>query len=219
MKRALLLALTVFLFGGAAAAESEPPTYFVVGPLAPGDTLSVRAGPAGNAERLDGLPPGTGPIEVLSVRRTGQTDWAEIVWRGDPNAWVAFRFLRPTTLPRLGRSAAPVGLACFGTEPFWDVRLVSEQSYTFSSPETYDPVSNEIIRIPHQIASIQTAQNRVGWPVAIIGTDGATLTIQPSRCSDGMSDADYPWSVTYLTSGADGERALMQGCCALPLGR
>ncbi len=216
-QRALRLAACLSAVWAAAAAQDASqryvsPQYFVVGDLPPGETLTIRSAPSADAEELGALEEGAGPLEVVAVARTGQTDWAEIGYRGD-QAYVALRFLDETTLPTVGASALPVGAVCSGTEPFWSIEFLSAKQARFDAlsadaPETYD------------IGSIEIASGRFGWPAAMsLASEERTaeLVANIGWCSDGMSNRDYPWTVSLIVTSRrpGGERIFFEGCCAI----
>lgn len=210
--RAALQALALCLAAGAAVAqESDPrfvwPTYFRVGDLPPGETLTIRAEPNASSAERGAFKPGDGPIEVIATVRTGSTDWAEFIHQ-ENSAFVALRFLEPVEMETIGETGVPVGLECGGTEPFWSVRFPSADRAIF------DAIGHDGGPEQFYISEALSAQNRGGAPawIALDGDDlTAKMTIDYGWCSDGMSDRDYAWRVVFLLESP--ERPLMQGCC------
>ncbi|NWH09032.1 MAG: hypothetical protein HXY22_10395 [Alphaproteobacteria bacterium] len=106
-------------------------------------------------------------------------------------------FFAVITMPALAEEAPPQPLTCAGTEPFWSFRLSGDMT-ALSTPDGPD--------IPLPISQYRAAQNRNGeWSVSL---GEAIAVIRQETCSDGMSDNDYPYSVTLVTR----ERTL-SGCC------
>lgn len=217
MRRVLAAAIVMMGAGAAVAQDAEErwdrhaqPTYFQVGPLAPGDMLVIRAAPSADARELGALAPGVGPIEVVGVTRTGQTDWAEIAYGGE-RAFVARRFLDQVAPPVIGGTAFPMAASCFGTEPFWSIQFAAPNEAVFDAL-AYDAPDF------FTITDVTGALNRIGLP-ARLTLDGefydAELTVDTGWCSDGMSDVDYPWRAS-LYLGRDGG-VLLDGCCSVQL--
>ena len=182
------------------------PFYVNITGVAADDTLNVRAAPNAQAEDIGDLLPDTASVEIGAVDQTGS--WGRIHWHGD-TGWIALRFTETTDVPTLGATALPVGLSCHGTEPFWGLNL-RQHSATYSTPE-FPPAML-------QMTETLVATGFVDQPAAIIASAPyrvAIATIRHADCTDGMSDATYPWSVDVLHQTADG-RYLQSGCCHLP---
>lgn len=197
---------------GARAQDSDAryaaPSYFRVGALPPGETLTVRGGPAGDTEALGELVEDAGPIEVVSVTLNGRTEWAEIIFQ-ERNAFVARRFLEPLAIDTLPGSAIPQLLSCHGTEPFWSVGFPGPNDAVLEVLSSQDGQP-----MFFRVADIRSAQNRGGAP-AVISLEGAaanaTLFVDRGWCSDGMSDRDYGWRAFLILD--DATQSVFQGCC------
>jgi uncharacterized membrane protein len=78
-----------------------------------------------------------------------------------------------------------------GTEPFWSGD-VSGQTLTYSTPENIDGSTIQVQRFP--------GRNGLSFSGLL---DGASfdMAITPGKCSDGMSDRMYPFTVTLQVGG------------------
>ncbi len=177
-----------------------PALYVVVG-VASDDQLNIRAQPDGSAAVIGSLAPDTQGIEVVALSRAGR--WAQVN-TAESTGWVALRYLRPDVVMR-SPLGLPVGLQCFGTEPFWNMRFSDAPVLTLDTPET---------RTDHRITSLSPAPEfvdltqtglRFRWQGA-----SATVTahILPGTCSDGMSDRIY--GLHYVD-----DQGPRKGCCSL----
>ncbi len=213
--RRLIACLCLFLLPVSVQAQDRPPRYYKVVGVASGDVLNIRAAPDGSAEVLGGLEPGAHPVEIGATDGTG--NWGRIAFM-EYEGWVSMKFLQEITVPMLpdstrdGRDTGlPVGLACFGTEPFWGVRLDSAKSATYSSFEYEDT--------PMQIGFIAGASGRLGLPAALEARAenglSMTATIGTATCSDGMSDSTFPMSITAILEGDQLGSRVYEGCCTL----
>ncbi len=188
-----------------AAALAEPRVYRVTG-VASDDTLNVRAAPSASSADIGDLAHDARGIEVAGTDASGA--WGSIIWE-EGNAWIAMRFLAPDTVEPIGGTTLPSGLLCSGTEPFWSLRL-SPASATFQDISGAGHVMS--------LAGARVAEGRTTEPVQISlsgATAGSLGIISAARCSDGMSDRAYPWSVSYILNSDAGQRFLA-GCCHLP---
>ncbi len=189
-----------------AAPLAAQPGYYRVTGVAADDTLNVRAEPNASSADIGDLDPNATGVEVLGTDPSG--DWGEIIWE-ERNAWVAMRFLAPDSLPTVQGTVLPAGLQCGGTEPFWTMKL-SQNSAVFSD------ISGTVLNLG--LAGSTVAEGRPEYPVAMQhggGGNNALSIVSPLRCSDGMSDRDYPFTHTLLLQTAEGRRFL-EGCCYLP---
>ncbi|MDF0599520.1 peptide-binding protein [Psychromarinibacter sp. C21-152] len=199
------LATAAFLL--AAAAVQAQPAYYRVTGVAADDTLNVRAEPSASSADIGDLPPNAEGIEVIVTDASG--DWGRIVWQ-EGNAWISMHFLAPQDLPAIADTALPAGLQCGGTEPFWGLNLSGTSG-------VYSDISGTNLSL--NLTNARVAEGLAQFPVALsLSTTGAGVlaTIQPALCGDGMSDRDYPYSLTLFLETGQGRRFLA-GCCSLPL--
>jgi uncharacterized membrane protein len=96
----------------------------------------------------------------------------------------------------------PVPLDCFGTEPFWSIK-VGATSLRFEAPDTRT--------YSGPIAPVRTSLNETQvWLVRPDGGPVARVIVRAMReCSDGMSDEVHPYAIA--AEMRDGR--LFSGCC------
>ncbi len=101
----------------------------------------------------------------------------------------------------LSFSSMAADYSCFGTEPFWGLKI-TESSIEFSSP-IEDTVVTE---------AVESKTNAIGYAdefAFIVKSDkGSLASITTGECSDGMSDNVYPKHITYVNDGN-----VFYGCC------
>jgi uncharacterized membrane protein len=184
-----------------AQAQEVPRLYDVTG-IAEGGVLNLRSAPSPTAPVVAELPRDSTGIEVTdrtATRRWGRVNTAEGV------AWVFLRDLTAQDRP-LDSQNLPVGLRCFGTEPFWALDNTGDGlRYT-------DLNGQDILYL------VQSAPD-IGMPddlrrlIQMTSQDSkAQAFIYPAQCSDGMSDRLYALSVGLFRSGGE---QLQTGCCTL----
>lgn len=96
-----------------------------------------------------------------------------------------------------GAVPVPASFRAIGTEPFWSAK-VDGGTLTWSTPEQPDGMALPVSRVEKDGAAILEGQ-LAGRPLR--------LEVRSGACSDGMSDTEYPLSVTRRI-GAD----VQQGC-------
>ncbi len=169
--------------------------YSVVN-VRPGDALNMRALPNPNAAIVLTIPHDATGL-LLTGRRSGG-DWVEVTYQRR-RGWVNGRFLSLAS----GRYGIPAFLNCSGTEPFWSISLSPGQARA--------DLNFAERRYLFRITSFQQAMNRTD----IAHIKGASrsvsmsLIVRHERCSDGMSDTNYPFSAVALISGTH----TLAGCC------
>ncbi|MDZ4306362.1 hypothetical protein [Allopontixanthobacter sp.] len=99
--------------------------------------------------------------------------------------------------PRFDGIAADEVIRFTGTEPFWGGR-VEGAMLTYSTPENIDGETFTVKRF---------AGNHGLGLSGTLGTAAFDMTVTPGKCSDGMSDRVYPFTVTL---SIDGE--VREGC-------
>ena len=184
----LHLALIGFLLALSVSAMAA--NYEVTG-VARGDVLNVRLAPRASAPKVGEYRPHDGGIKIFD-RRGG---WV-LVGRANaprPDGWVKAIFLR---LAGAGRRV-PLPLKCLGTEPFWSLTINSATRATYDDPET----PRRGYRVSRFVRSGADATLRL---------DGTgRVAIAADRCSDGMSDNEYPYSTRVRLPGG----RTLDGCC------
>lgn len=190
---------------GAAPALAEPlPHLFDVTGVAAGDVLHIRSAPSARAGIIGALAPDARGIEVTATNRHGT--WGRI----NVSEGIGWVFLRDMTARgvHIDNFNLPVGLTCFGTEPFWHLTH-ADGVLTFEAmgeaPETFAVEIAQDPRVPRDLRRMIRAEH------------GAVAYVHPTpACSDMMSDRLFGLSVA-LMPGADAD--LLTGCCTLvPLG-
>lgn len=198
--------LGVFLIGiwaGLASAfgQSFPQLYDVTG-VAADDVLNIRAAPSANAAIIGALAPDARGIEVVAANEAGT--WGQVN-TGEGAGWVSLRFMAAQSVV-IDNFNLPVGLTCFGTEPFWSLAY-DTGSLRFTTPDN-----------PPRDLTLWIAQDTgvPGDPTRMIrfaAPDGPGVAhIYPSACNDGMSDRAFGLGAAVML-GLDGP--LLRGCCSL----
>ncbi|MGQ0567115.1 MAG: SH3 domain-containing protein [Gemmobacter sp.] len=198
--RAWLVALALATPAGA---EGLPAFYSVTG-VAANDVLNVRAEPDAGAAILSGLAPDAARIEVVGLSPDG--DWAQVN-AGDMAGWVALRFLARDPGPDWTALQTP--LACYGTEPFWSLRIdPSAATATFETPiESARPMWID------RAAIVEGGPPAAGFLLRDGGGAGFA-TVAAGACSDGMSDRMMGLTATLFTPSGTGLSGY-SGCCRL----
>ena len=187
-KLASAMIAAAFLLG---AAQAAGPSLNVTG-VADNDTLSLRAAPDAKAAKVGSLPPNATGLTVTAVDCKG-ADWVK-VQKGNVGGWVNAKFLQYET-------TAPVKLTCTGTEPFWGMTV----GYGVARFE-FDGKKTTLALEEPDVAAARTSP----WLYAVHGKPGQfLLAARPeAKCSDGMSDNNYPYSMVVHAAGV-----FMEGCC------
>ena len=195
----------------AALAHEDPfdfgSKYYQVSGVEDGDTLNVRAEATARSDTIGELAPGAGPIEVLSTK----DGWAQIVSQ-ERNGWVSLRFLKEVDVPVLGETSLPVGLTCFGTEPFWSLSFEADGTAVLDDIILDEPAKFAIGTVQSAAARFHVTWIKLRQNVEERGN----ALIRRSACSDGMSDALYPYSADISVDIGQDEQRIVTGCCSLP---
>ena len=185
-----------------AHAESLPAFYNVSG-VAQDDVLNVRSAPDLSSRILSTLPHDATSIEV--VARSPDDGWAQVNI-GEQTGWISLAFLaRQAAQPD---DTLPRPLACFGTEPFWSLKIPQD-----------GPA--EMARMDAETVSIQTldpvtSANQTDR-YAVFGQSSErvfTFIFHRDQCFDQMSDRAYGMSVDIFMTEDSGVN-YVTGCCNL----
>jgi uncharacterized membrane protein len=188
-------------FANADSIDPPLPALYSVTGVGTGDSLNLRAGPSGRDAIIGTLAPDANGIEVVALSREG--NWA-MVNHGESAGWAAMRFLtpQPVATTMLG---LPIGLQCFGTEPFWDITFFDEMNLILNTPEgetghaiTANAPAPEFVNLPETGFHFAWRKNR----------EIVSAHILPGACSDGMSNRRY--GLHYID-----DQGLRRGCCSL----
>jgi uncharacterized membrane protein len=195
----LLLAALAAPAGGLRAQDQVPALYSVTD-VNFDDTLNVREKPDATSAIAAKLAPDAVDIEVTGFSR--DRSWARIT-TGERAGWVAARYLKRQEQAPWWEVATP--LNCYGTEPFWSLRITDEGT-EFDSPLGPEPAQPGGMR-----ATIPAAEG-----VSALGVETLTgfAVIRPAECSDGMSDRIMALTIEMFRS-IDGEETGYSGCCTL----
>ena len=182
-------------------AQTLPQLHDVTG-VAADDVLNIRAAPSAQAEIIGALSSDASGIEVVARDATGR--WGQVN-TGERAGWVALRFMAPRGVV-IDNYNLPVGLTCFGTEPFWSLTPVEGTlSYTTPGMAPRD--------LSLWIAQDSGVSDDLRRMIRFAGLDGpAVAFIYPAACNDGMSDRAFGLAVSAML-GLDS--SLLSGCCSL----
>lgn len=186
------------------------PALFSVTGVEADDVLNIREEPQASAGLIGSLEPDAEGVEV--IRRDESGRWGLVNSR-ERAGWVAMRYLAAE--PNEDERALPEELSCYGTEPFWGLRRAGDL-LEFSTPEedgiafTAGTVLTSVNRLPPHWAVL--AHEATGGSA----DEGGRLTaiIEPTMCSDGMSERQFGLSITLIDERPPSPRAL-SGCCSL----
>lgn len=206
MTRAWVVALALVCAPLVVAAQSALPALYDVTGVAADDALNIRAEPAANAEIIGTLPSDARSVEVVAVDASGK--WA-LVNSAERSGYVALRFLLQQDSAVWGALKQP--MHCFGTEPFWSLRLAPATGVAnLSDPETPSrPVMVSAVwpNTPYH-ATAAFAFEGAGF--------GGFASLRGASCSDGMSENQYGIGISLFLRDAEGAASTaMQGCCTL----
>lgn len=197
----VLIAAMIALAGSVAAARDLPQLFDVHG-VAADDVLNIRAAPTASAPIIGGLAPDARRIEVVARNAAGT--WGQVN-TDEQSGWVSLRYMAPRGV-HIDHYNLPVGLSCFGTEPFWSLRNQGGR-LDYSTPE----ILGRALEI--WIAQDSGLADDLRRMVQFNGIGGpATAYIYPAACDDGMSDRVYGLAIGVMMSP---DSPLLHGCCSL----
>lgn len=194
--RSLAALLLLALSGPAAADPAFPWIYDVVG-VADDDVLNIRAEPSSSAEVVGSLPPDATGIEAVTVNDNGY--WLQIALP-ESTGWAAAGYLKPR--PHDTDYAFTRALNCSGTEPFWGLKIIQDDSAVLSRMDEDDQTFTAYSLQPGR-------ENKTRYTLSLGDTSAALISVQ--QCSDGMSDRIYGLKINVTING---EKPL-SGCCSL----
>jgi len=164
--------------------------------LPEGDTLNVRTEPNARSEIIAVLPEGFW-ADKLGTTEDGK--WTRIAIP-EGSAWVSSRYLTAAEM-EFTDEGLPMGLQCFGSEPFWAYEIDYDGMTAYTSPMVPEgDVSDTRLVVRSQNNGSGAVWFETDWHFGLVSY---------GQCSDGMSDRDYPWTL-HLRSYAGG---LLTGCC------
>ena len=187
------------LWAGQGEAEPLPQLFDVTG-VAADDMLNIRAAPTAQAEVIGTLAPDARGIEVTA--RDSRGTWGRVN-AGEGTGWVFLRYMAARGV-NIDNYNLPVGLRCFGTEPFWSL-------HHDDGDLVYEAMGEEPERFALDIAQDAMLRDDLRRMIRAEGGVVAYVHSAPD-CSDGMSDRLFALGVG-LMPGPDA--ALLTGCCSL----
>lgn len=197
------------------AQATELKVYAVTGTN--GTSLNLRAAPGTSSKVVAKIPADSGGIVATGEeRKVGNAIWAKVYWT-DKGGWVNKTYLKlielaPATPPKPDNKPKPsnpsgggVALQCLGTEPFWNM-VITERDIKV------DMLDGPKYSVPVRLR--QTSANNT--TIAVIAGENTQQQTQAflqktGKCSDGMSDNVYPFSITALLN----KSRVLSGCCTL----
>ena len=203
--KAAILSVTVtgILGSGPADAFYE---YKVTG-VAPSDRLNVREDPSADKVKFLGTIPwnAKGILGTGTTVLVGKARWRQIRY-GKIRGWVNGRFLK--AVPGRSDISALQILDCGGTEPFWSLKIRGGRA-------AYNMMGGS--KVAYKVAASRRARNHTNITALTLKRAGrreadTAVLIRTDRCSDGMSDMDFPFEMFLVPLGG----YPVQGCCSLP---
>lgn len=91
-------------------------------------------------------------------------------------------------------------LSCFGTEPFWGLKL-TDKTITYSSPEQEEDM---VLKVLAKNSAVGSSENFA----FVVDTKYSSLTVISGECNDGMSDGTYPYHAVFKR-----DNVVLYGCC------
>jgi uncharacterized membrane protein len=199
LKKMLFVVLLAIGFSGGAYAKG----FYEVINVAADDYLNVRSGANVQSSIIVRIPHNAKTVVVTgkAVQQKKST-WVNVVWQGK-EGWVNQAYLRPVGLSANNSNAADTRLRCGGTEPFWSIDITSGQA-------KYTPMDGAEMRLPIQFRGTSANNPTIAVIQAKAGGKSLGLFLQKlGTCSDGMSDINYPYTITALINGD----IVYSGCC------
>ncbi len=199
-----LIAFILCLWALAATAPRADtlPMLYDVTEVGAGDVLNIRAAPEASAAIIGTLAPDAQGVEVVAQNASGT--WGQIN-TGERAGWANLRHLAARGV-HIDNYNLPVGLSCYGTEPFW------------SLSNTNGALHYQALDGPAQALDIWIAQDSgsaadLRRMILMAGIGGpATAFLYPAACNDGMSDRAFGLSVSLMTAP---DAPMLSGCCSL----
>tara|TARA_R110002073_G_scaffold18847_15_gene69589 strand:- start:269 stop:898 length:630 start_codon:yes stop_codon:yes gene_type:complete len=202
------LCAALCLWATAAWAETTNfPALYDVSGVASDDVLNIRSAPEASSDIIATLQHDAKGIEVVGT--DDAKDWA-IVNAGEQAGWVSLAYLRLVPDAMWTNMSSP--LACYGTEPFWDVMLTPRAPSTLTlNADAYGPM------IPVWESGAWGNPLRMILRHDIPGGEIVSY-IEAESCNDGMSDREFGLSLRMIIDGSEGglrDGAVLRGCCSI----
>jgi uncharacterized membrane protein len=200
-----LLAVVAFIWAGAVTAQELPALYDVSG-VRSDDLLNIRMAPDSASDIIGTLAHTAFDIEV--VARDASGSWG-LVNAGEMAGWVSMYYMSISAAQPWWEMTQPI--YCFGTEPFWDVKLTPRAWSTFNYfTDAIGPMT------PIWESGAWGSPRRMILNHHIPNGE-ITSYIEAEACNDGMSDRAFGLSLQMFIQSDDGAipQNQMRGCCSL----
>lgn len=178
--------------------------YSVTG-VSTDDYLNVRAEPDVKSQIKTRIPNDGRGVQHLDgeVEVNGEI-WWKIKWEGK-QGWVNKRYLSSPdeNKENTKHSDTKTALHCGGNEPFWGIKI-TKKSLSFT------PMDGEKLSLP--IVFNKTSDNNTSIAAIYAKKSGKQVMAilqKVQACSDGMSDIDYPYSISAVINN----QQFYSGCC------
>jgi uncharacterized membrane protein len=195
----------VFLFSMMFTLTAKAEAFYEVTNVAADDYLNVRSEAGVQSLVVTRIPYDAKAVVLTGQKvKQGNSTWVKIVWQGK-EGWVNQSYLRPVALSAESSNASSAGvkLRCGGTEPFWGIDVTSAQA-------KYKPMDGAAMDLPITFRGASANNPTIAVIKAEAGDKSLGLFLQKvSACSDGMSDINYPYTITALING----NTVYSGCC------
>lgn len=194
---------SIFIFGIAivplaCSAENTNSRWVSVINVADDDTLSVRAEPSVESEKLGDLKFNQEGVRVRSnAAETDESNWLPIK-SGDLVGWVSKHYVEPAQLAEFDDP-----LKCLGTEPFWSLDTAGGEVTFSDMGEAEDR---------YAVLEINGSQNHTNaWLFRLTDGDseGRLMLTRTEQCTDDMSDRLYEYTIGVELP----EGRFLTGCC------
>lgn len=196
--------------GAFAQGTGFPALHDVTG-VAADDVLNIRSAPSVSAPVIGNFAPGETGIEVTAQNDTGR--WGRVN-AGETSGWASLRYLQRQEQGNWLALEEP--LRCFGTEPFWSLRIDAPKAL-WSEAGGEELQFTIIYPAPghgHPGKFGFAAATLAGTEMPVQPIVGFTGVLTAQSCSDGMSDTAYGISLDIVMQH-NGSPTLYSGCCTL----
>lgn len=196
----------------AAPATTSMSRVYAVSKVAPDDGLNMRTQPGTGGSVIAVLPANAkGLIGLGQEQKSGNSIWVKVAWAGR-QGWVNKYYLREDVDTVDYNPAKPkpvvkpeVVMQCGGTEPFWSMS-VSEREMKVNI------MGGAQFTVPVNMRQQSANSTTIAVVAGARGNASTTAFLEKVEdCSDGMSDKNYPYTVTAVLNG----QKVMSGCCSL----
>lgn len=197
---------------GSAPATTSMSRVYAVSKVAPDDGLNMRTQPGTGGSVVAVLPANAkGLVGLGQEQKSGNSVWVKVAWAGR-QGWVNKYYLREDVDTVDYNPAKPkhvvkpeVVMQCGGTEPFWSMS-VSEREMKVNI------MGGAQFTVPVTMRQQSANSTTIAVVAGARGNTSTTAFLEKVEdCSDGMSDKNYPYTVTAVLNG----QKVMSGCCSL----